>query len=159
MRKSIFVKIVATILAFLMLASVFFSVISALRANAVVSKSSIAELETKQKEIKQKKQDIQSKINSLEYDPSAAIAKKSVLDEQIQLAQDEIDNLTEQIAEYTILIEKAKIQVHDAEIAVYKAAYCKRYSRKEGNVFGIFLVKIAGADHHGKDHHQRYIMA
>jgi len=109
------VRIICVILAALLLGSVLFGAISTLRAGAVASQSALNSLKKQQTEIKQKMQDIKAKINSLEYDQSAAIAKKNVLDEQIELTQQEIDNITDQITEYDVLIAEQAEVVKEAQ--------------------------------------------
>jgi len=118
-KKKAFIRIMAIILAALMAGSVLVSVIASTRARAV-TQSEIDDLQSQQKEIQQKQQDLKSQINSLQYSQSSAIAKKEVLDEQVQLTQDEIDNLDGQIKEYDTLIAEKTVEVQDAQQAEEK---------------------------------------
>lgn len=94
--------------------SVLYVVVSSLTASAV-TQSEIDNLKKQQKEIQKKQQEMQSTINSLEYEQSAALAKKQVLDDQIQLTQDEIANISDQIQQYTLLIEAKQLEVIQAQ--------------------------------------------
>lgn len=103
MARKKFIRIVAIIMAVLMALSVLYVVVGSLSAKAV-SQSEIDELKKQQQEIAIKKAEIQSKINSFEYDQATVLAKKSVLDDQISYTEEEIQNLTEQIATYDQMI-------------------------------------------------------
>jgi chromosome segregation ATPase len=81
------------------------------------SRSALNALEDQADDLAQKKQEIQAEINSLEYEQSSAMAKKEVLDEQIELTQEEIENTNEQITEYTQLIAEKEVEVTEAQIA------------------------------------------
>jgi murein DD-endopeptidase MepM/ murein hydrolase activator NlpD len=110
MARKWVVRIIAILMALVMALSVLYVVVSSLQASAV-SQSQIDALKKQQKDIEKKKQEIKSKINSLEYEQKSAIAKKEVLDDQIQLTQDDIANISDQIDEYTQLIEVKKGEV------------------------------------------------
>lgn len=110
MTRKWFIRVVALLMALLMLLSVLYVVVGSITASAV-SQSQIDTLKKQQNEIAKKKQEIQSQINSMEYDQKSALAKKEVLDSQIQLTQDDIVNINEQIAIYTQLIEDKKVEV------------------------------------------------
>ena len=114
MTKKWFIRVVAIVMAFLMVASVLYVVIDSLTASAV-TQSEIDKLKKAQKEIEKQKQEIQAKINSLEYEQSAALAKKQVLDNQIQLTQEDISNISLQIDTYEALIEGKRLEVIEAQ--------------------------------------------
>ncbi len=119
MAKKKFIRIVAVIMAILMALSVLYVVVGSFSASAV-TQAEIDALKKKQQEIEIKQAEIQSKINSFEYEQATALAKKSVLDDQINYTQEEIDNLTEQIATYDQLIadkeqEYQEMQQHEEE--------------------------------------------
>lgn len=109
------IRILAVILAILLIGSVLFGVISSVTAHAAASQSAIDALESNADALARQKQELQSEINSLEYEQSSALAKKEVLDEQILLTQDEIDNTEQQIEEYTLLIAEKEVEVQAAE--------------------------------------------
>lgn len=113
-------------MALIMALSVLYVVVGSLTAGAAVSQSQIDKLKKQQKEIEKKKQEMLSQINSLEYEQSTALAKKVVLDNQIQLTQEDIANINDQIETYTQLIEVKKEEViqaqqtEDEQWALYK---------------------------------------
>ncbi len=125
MTRKWIVRVVAIIMALIMMLSVLYVVVGSLTAGAV-TQGQIDNLKLQQKEIEKKKQEIQSQINSMEYEQSTALAKKEVLDSQIQLTQDDIANINEQIESYTQLIEDKKVEViqsqqkEDAQWEIYK---------------------------------------
>jgi murein DD-endopeptidase MepM/ murein hydrolase activator NlpD len=147
MKSKTFVRIVAIILAIILAGSVLFSAIGYLTADAV-TQSDIDELKQQQSELSDKKNEIQSQINSLEYEQMTALAKKEVLDEQMQLTQDEIENITQQIATYDDLIAQKEIEVVQAQekeeeqLALYK----KRVRAMEENGIISYLAVIFEAD-------------
>lgn len=98
------VRIVAIVLALVLLGSLVLGAISAM----AVTKSQIDELKKQKETITKKQTEIQAEINSLEYEQLTAISKKEVLDEQIQLTQEKIDVLNQQIVEYEALIAQKK---------------------------------------------------
>ncbi len=115
MKKKWFVRIVAIVMALLMAASVLYVAVGSLTINAAVTQGEIDNLKKQQKEIKKKQQEIQSTINSLDYERKTALAKKQVLDNQIQLTQEDIANTTLQIEMYETLIEDKKLEVEQAQ--------------------------------------------
>ncbi|NMA25182.1 MAG: peptidoglycan DD-metalloendopeptidase family protein [Clostridiales bacterium] len=114
MKKKWFIRIVAIILAAIMAASVIYVVVDSLTAGAV-TQSEIDRLKKQQKEIQKKQQELQSTINSLDYERKTALAKKQVLDEQIELTQEDIDNTIQQIETYETLIAAKKQEVIEAQ--------------------------------------------
>lgn len=115
MNKKWVVRAVAILMALIMALSVLYVVVGSLTAGAAVSQSQIDKLKKQQKEIEKKKQEMLSQINSLEYEQSTALAKKVVLDNQIQLTQEDIANINDQIETYTQLIEVKKEEVIQAQ--------------------------------------------
>ena len=80
-----FTRFVAVLLAVLMVLSVLVGVIGSRRAGA----TSINDLKQRQAQLKEKKKELQSKIQSAEYEQSSIMAKKKLLDEQIMLTEEE----------------------------------------------------------------------
>ncbi len=113
-RRKLFVRVVAVILAVIMALSVLVSIIAS-TVGAAASKSALEELKKQREQIQQEMQEVQSEINSLQYEQSVAIAKKTVLDQQIELTQRGIDNLTEQIEQYGLLIEQKQEEVEQRQ--------------------------------------------
>ncbi|MBQ8974339.1 MAG: peptidoglycan DD-metalloendopeptidase family protein [Oscillospiraceae bacterium] len=114
MKSKAFVRVVAVALAIILACSVLFSAISVLTARAV-TQDEIDELKSQQSSLEAQKTEIESKINSLEYEQMTRLAKKQVLDEQMILTQNEIENITAQIAEYGKLIAEKKVEVSEAQ--------------------------------------------
>ena len=147
MKSKTFVRVVAIVLAIILAGSVLFSAIGYLTADAV-SQAEIDELKQQQSELSDKKNEIQSQINSLEYERMTALAKKEVLDEQMELTQDEIENIKQQIATYDELIEQKKAEVVEAQkkeneqLELYK----KRVRAMEENGIITYLAVIFEAD-------------
>ena len=119
-------RIIAIILALIMAVSIIIGAVSALTAGAVATQAEIDRLKSEKKEFERKKQEVQSRINTIEYDKMTAVAKKSVLDERIIITGMEIENITETIDYYGVLIvEKEAEVVHakareDAQLLLYK---------------------------------------
>ena len=91
---------------------------------APASQSALADLKQQRTSIQQKIQDIQAEINSLEYQQKSWLAKKEVLDDQIALTQEEINNLTEQIAAC-----EEQIAIKEAEVIAAKAAMDEQWEK------------------------------
>lgn len=114
MKRKWFIRIVAIIMAVLMAASVIYIAVDSLTAGAV-TQSEIDNLKKQQQEIQKKQQELQSTINSLDYERKTALAKKKVLDDQIELTQEDIENTILQIETYEALIEEKKQEVIEAQ--------------------------------------------
>jgi murein DD-endopeptidase MepM/ murein hydrolase activator NlpD len=118
------IRIIAVILALILAGSVLVGALTSFAR--AVSQSEIDDLKSQKKEIEQQSQDIESKIDSLEYQQMNTIAKKQVLDEHIAITQDLIANLTEQIEIYDGLIADKELEViaaqkkEDDQYALYK---------------------------------------
>ena len=136
MKKKWFIRIVAIFLALLMAGSVLIGVLSTVGASAA-SRSALNSLQDQQKTIQQKKQDLESQINSIEYQQSTALAKKAVLDEKISLTLEEIDNITEQIEKFTVLIAEKEDEVVAAQ-------------QKEDNQWNLYKERIRAMEENGK---------
>lgn len=127
-KKKIFVKAVAIVLALLMAASVFFTVVSIVASNSRAAGEDISdlqrqalEMENREKElaeqkaaIEQKKAEVKGSIDSLNSQISGILQKKALIDENILLTQEEIVNITEQIAVLNDGIEIKRIEYEDA---------------------------------------------
>ncbi|MDR0813824.1 MAG: peptidoglycan DD-metalloendopeptidase family protein [Oscillospiraceae bacterium] len=109
-------RIVAIVLAALIVLSVIITAVATLTAKGV-TQSEINTLKKQQEELKNQKNATLSKINSLEYKQASLIAQKEALDQKLLLTQSEIDNIVEQIQLYEQLIAQAE---NDVQIAVNK---------------------------------------
>ncbi|MDR0491251.1 MAG: peptidoglycan DD-metalloendopeptidase family protein [Oscillospiraceae bacterium] len=113
-RKKVF-RIVALVLVLIMAFSFIYAAIDALTAKAAVTQAQIDRLREQKKEYDKKRQEIQSRINTIEYEKMTEIAKKSVLDDRIMLTEQEIENINETIASYEVLIGEKEIEVFAAQ--------------------------------------------
>ena len=126
MKNRRFARFIAIFLAILMALTLLYSVISALTAGAVPTQAEIDRLREEKREYESRKQEIQSKINTIEFERMTEVAKKQVLDDQIMLTGLEIDNISETIDYYVILMAEKEIEVHaaqgreDAQLRLYK---------------------------------------
>ena len=111
-RKMWYKKSIACVLALLIACSALLgnTAVNKLSANA----ASISSLESKKSAIKQQRDEISAKINSLEFEQMTTLAQKEVLDEQVMLTQNEIAAITEQIEEYKVLIKEKQAEVAEA---------------------------------------------
>ena len=107
-------RIVAIILALVMLFSIGWMLIDALTASARVTQAEINKLREEKKEYEKRKQEIQSSINTIEFERMTEVAKKSVLDERITLTGMEIVNINEIIEQYVFLIIEKELEVVEA---------------------------------------------
>jgi murein DD-endopeptidase MepM/ murein hydrolase activator NlpD len=109
-----FARVVAVILAVLMFLSVAMIAISALTgmsASARVTQAQIDKLREEKREIGREKREIQTIINSIEFERKEEIAKKQVLDNRITLTGLEIDSMNEIINQYNLLIREKEYEV------------------------------------------------
>jgi len=118
MNNKRFVRVVAIILAFIMLLSVAMIAISALadaRASARVTQAQIDDLRGKKRELERERREIQSRINTIEFERLTEIGKKDLLDERIVLTGLEIDNINSIIDNFNILIREKEYEVFLAQ--------------------------------------------
>jgi len=114
MNNKRFVRIIAIVLAIIMLLSVAMIAIEVLAnsvADARVTQGEIDDLRNQKRELERQKREIQSKINTIEFERMTEITKKEVLDQRIMLTGDEIDNVNSIIDHYNILIREKEYEV------------------------------------------------
>ena len=104
-------RIIAIILASIMLFSLIWAAVDAMTANAFVTQEEIDKLREEKREYERRKLEIQSRINTIEFERSIEVAKKSVLDERIMLTGMEIDNIGATIELYGVLIREKELEV------------------------------------------------
>jgi len=118
MNNKRFVRIIAIVLAFLMLLGVAMIAISALAgstADARVTQAQIDQKRAEKRELERQKREIQSKINTIEFERYTEIVKKEVLDQRIMLTSLEIDNVNSIIEFYDLLIREKEYEVYLAQ--------------------------------------------
>jgi len=113
-KRKWFIRGLALLLAVLMILSVLWIIIDSTNAEAV-SKTDLKNLKDKKEALKQQRQDIAAKIASKEYEQMTIMAKKEVLDEQIELTNLEIENVSALIVEYGNLIAEKEVEVAEAQ--------------------------------------------
>jgi len=130
MNNKRFLRVIAVVLAILMLLSVVMIALTALAdatASAQVTQGQINDLRNNKRELERRKREIQSQINTIEFERMTEITKKEVLDERIVLTGLEIDNANTIIAQYDILIREKEYEVflaqgrEDAQFAKYRS--------------------------------------
>jgi len=118
MNNKRFVRIMAIVLAFVMLLSVAMVAISALTgasAGARVTQDQINTLRRDRDELARQRREIQSRINAIEFEHMAELAKKEILDERIINTGLEIENVIETIAFFDLLIREKEYEVYLAQ--------------------------------------------
>ena len=126
MKSRRFARFIAILLAVLMALTLIYSAIATLTAGAVPTQAEIDRLREEKREYERRKLEIQSQINTIEFERMTEVAKKSVLDDQIMLTGLEIDNLSETIDYYILLISEKELEVlvaqnkEDAQLRLYK---------------------------------------
>ena len=135
MRNRRVARVIAIILALIMALSVIWVAIDAMTARAYVTQAEIDRLREEKREYERRKQEIQSQINTVEFERKAEVAKKSVLDERIILTGMEINNINATIEFYEILIREKETEVRSAEEMEDKqlVRYIKRVRDMEEN--------------------------
>ena len=104
MRNRNVARIIAIILALIMVFSVVWVILDSITASASVSQADIDRLKGEKKEYERRKREIQSRINTIEFEKMTEVAKKRVLDDQIMLTGMEIENIAETIEYFEMLI-------------------------------------------------------
>ena len=129
MNNKRIVRIIAILLAVVMLlgiAMVIIETIAGSVASARVTQGQIDELRNQKRDLERQKREIQSKINTIEFERMTEIAKKGVLDDRIMLTGLEIDNVNSIIAQYELLISEKQYEVflaqgrEDAQLQKYR---------------------------------------
>jgi len=107
------VRVIAIILAVVMLVSISFIVLDAATATANTSntRAQINRLRTELQEYRRRKAEVQSRINAIDFERTTALARKSVLDDRIMLTGMEIDNVEATIEQYELLIIEKEYEV------------------------------------------------
>jgi len=118
MNNKRFVRIVAIVLAFIMLLSVAMIAITALAdssAGASGIQDRINQLRSQKRDLERDRRAVQSRINEIEFERAAEIVKKSVLDDRIMITGLEIENVTTIISYYDLLIREKEYEVYLAQ--------------------------------------------
>ena len=111
-RNNTSVKIVAGLLAFLMVLSLFIGIFGRTRASAI---STIDSLKQKKAKLANEKAAAQKKIKETENEQKSVLQKKAALDEEMRITQEEIINVTNLITEYTNYIATCEVKIAETE--------------------------------------------
>jgi len=119
MNNRHFVKITASILTVILTLSVVFISLDSFSpaAGARATQAQVDNLREEKKDYERQRNEIQSKINAIEFERMTELAKKSVLDDRIMLTGLEIDNINAIIYQYSILIKEKQYEVAIAQSA------------------------------------------
>ena len=125
-------KIIAIVLALVMLLSVVIAAITSLVADARVTQAEIDRLRDEHRAYQRKIQEVQSEINALDFEMRTETARKQVLDDRIVLTGYQIENILRIIDHYGVLIEEMEQEV---QLAIEREeAQLDRYRRRVRNM-------------------------
>lgn len=108
-------KVVSLICIILVIAFLATLLVSAVGSAYAVSQSQIDALKNKQSSVAAQKDAIKDKISSLESDIGTYLEKKKALDEQNELARQEIELISEQIDLYEKLVKEKEAELVEAK--------------------------------------------
>lgn len=96
-------------------------------------KKELAGLRDEQAELKKEREALQTRINENKSKTQTLVEKKSDIDQQISMTQASIDNLNEQVQQYSLLIsnKQAELEASQAEEARLNAQYKTRIRSME----------------------------
>lgn len=131
MKRKKIISIVALILVVILILGLVMGALTSL-SNAV-SQSDIDALQQQKANIEAQKKDLASKIGDLKSQQASVMDQKAALDQQNQLTQEEIDNITQQIALYDrILAAKGKdLEAAQANEEMQQQRYATRVRAME----------------------------
>ena len=113
MRNKKVVSAICIFLAALLTLSLVFSVLGS--TAALASKSQIDSIEVEKQKLQEQRADMQAGIDELKNQKADVLSQKAALDEQNELARQEIELIDEQIEVYTRLIAEKAQEVEDAK--------------------------------------------
>ncbi len=128
-------RIVCVVLVAILVLGLFSSALI-LMANAATSaeiKKELSGLRDQQAELKKEREALQARINENKSKTQTLVDKKSDIDQQISMTQASIDNLNEQVQQYSLLIanKQAELEASEAEEARLNAQYKTRIRSME----------------------------
>lgn len=120
-KRKRMVSILAGIMAGIMILSLILGILPAARAaSSSEIRSQINSLKNDREDIKVRMEQLQAQYEQNSDDISAIVARKNVIDQEIGLLHEEIRNINEQIAAYSVLIADRQDELDNAE-ARYEA--------------------------------------
>lgn len=137
MKRKRIVSSLALLMALIMLISVLLSIIPVFSsaADSGTIKNNISKLQTEAKELEKQKEELKKKIEANQGQTLSVIEKKTQLDQQIEITRLEIQNVNDQIREYTLLIAETqnKLDAGLQQQEELNAKYCARVRAMEEN--------------------------
>ena len=112
------------------------SVLAPVRAGAV-SQSEIDALEAKRDQIQAQQKTQQQNINNLKSQQASVVEQKEALDQENELARQEIAVVEEQIEAYNGLIDEKTVELEEAKAEEEEQAVRKLYSSKNARAISI----------------------
>lgn len=146
-KQKFFIRIVAVVLAVLMVFSLVFSALGSVYASAV-SQSDLDALEQQKQTLAQQKQEKKNTLSALREQQASFVETKAALDEKNELAQEEIQVIKEQIDLYTEMISEKEIEANEAQAAAdEQLVLYKTHLRamEENGTFNFYLSVLFGA--------------
>ena len=118
MTKKRFLRINTIVLTIIMLLSIVMPALTVLddtAASARVSQGHIDRLRAEKREYGRRKNEVQAKIDTIEFERMGEMAKKEILDQRIELTSREIMNTNAIIEQYHLLIREKEYEVFLAQ--------------------------------------------
>jgi len=136
------VRVIAIILALVMLVSIGFIVLEAIAsttpasANTATTRAEIDRLRGELRVYQQRRSYVQAQINAIEFERRTETARKYVLDDRIMITGQQIDNLELTIMHYGVLIEEKELEVEAAQ-------------EREAHQFALFKARVRSMEENG----------
>jgi len=118
MNNKRFVRIVAIVLAIIMLFGIVMIALTAIAggtASARVTQTQIDNLRGERRELERQRNEIESEINAVEFERMAEIQRKEILDRRIMVTGLEIENINSSIEYFETLIREKEYEVFLAQ--------------------------------------------
>ena len=133
------VRVIAIILAVVMLVSVGFVILDSLvmaSANTGQTRARINSLREELREYQRRRNEVQTHINAIDFERRAELARKSILDDRIMFTGMEIDIIEATIVQYEILIIEKEEEVVRAQ-------------EREDNQLQLFRTRVRNMEENG----------
>ena len=109
-------RAIASILVFVMLMSAFFAILGSMTPDASANTNTrISRLREERARLERDRREVQERINDYEFEKMSQMTQKNVLDDRMMLTWQEIENVTELIEVYEILIIEQELEVRAAQ--------------------------------------------
>ena len=138
MKNKTVLRVIAIVLAVIMLMSVGFVILDSLvaSANTGQTRARINSLRQELQEYQRRRNEVQTYINAIDFERRAELARKSILDDRIMFTGMEIDIIEATIEQYEILIIEKEEEVVRAQ-------------EREDDQFRIFRTRVRDMEENG----------